>query len=390
MSPSRINESSLVVTPIKHAADKKCTIGAIITGLDLNVISDEDLATLKEAIHQYQYVTIKDQHNLDPVKHWELVTRLDPEAPQVHGHGTVKEFQKTGGLLSKRVVHGLPTAPNVRLIGKGYQGEDHFGIKDFTAAGASNDYHRYPPSADSFAAGNTQFQRWHIDAPLYDREPPHFTALRAVNCPVGPDIQVNWDDGSGLSMKCKPGQTAFVSNTQLYELLSDEEKMLAENSWVEYAPFPYMWIENCKGRPNGLGLETEGKEHKMEEMPEWEPEKIKTYPMVWMRPNGKKALQIHGIAVRKMFLKATPTSEVQVVDDVVKIRELLHSWQQRIIRPEYVLMGPVEEGDVQMWDNWSVFHSAVDYPDHYGSRSMHQANLGASDSPVGPVPIPVS
>lgn len=166
-----------MVTPIKHAADKKCTIGAIITGLDLNVISDEDLATLKEAIHQYQYVTIKDQHNLDPVKHWELVTRLDPEAPQVHGHGTVKEFQKTGGLLSvsdtlvveslcayilqKRVVHGLPTAPNVRLIGKGYQGEDHFGIKDFTAAGASNDYHRYPPSAESFAAGNTQFQRWH-------------------------------------------------------------------------------------------------------------------------------------------------------------------------------------------------------------------------------------
>ncbi|TVY93633.1 putative dioxygenase [Lachnellula willkommii] len=367
MSPSRINESSLVVTPIKHAADKKCTIGAIITGLDLNDITDEDLSTLKEAIHQYQYVTIKDQHNLDPVKHWELVTRLDPEAPQVHGHGTVKEFQKTGGLLSKRAVHGLPAAPNVRLIGKGYQGEDHFGIKDFTAAGASNDYHRYPPSAESFAAGNTQFQRWHR-----------------------PDIQVNWDDGSGLSMKCKPGQTAFVSNTQLYELLSDEEKMLAENSWVEYAPFPYMWIENCKGRPNGLGLETEGKEHKMEEMPEWEPEKIKTYPMVWMRPNGKKALQIHGIAVRKMFLKATLTSEVQVVDDVVKIRKLLHSWQQRIIRPEYVLMGPVEEGDVQMWDNWSVFHTAVDYPDHYGSRSMHQANLGASDSPVGPVPIPVS
>jgi alpha-ketoglutarate-dependent taurine dioxygenase len=78
-----------------------------------------------------------------------------------------------------------------------------------------------------------------VDAPLYDREPPHYTALRAVKCPVGPDIQVNWDDGSNQSMKCKPGQTAFVSNIQLYELLRDEEKMLAENSWVEYAPYPY-------------------------------------------------------------------------------------------------------------------------------------------------------
>lgn len=53
-----------------------------------------------------------------------------------------------------------------------------------------------------------------------------------------------------------------------------------------------------------------------------------------------------------MFLKATPTSEVKVVDDLVEIRKLLHSWQERIIRPEYVLFGPVEEGDVQLWDNW--------------------------------------
>lgn len=87
---------------------------------------------------------------------------------------------------------------------------------------------------------------------------------------------MNWDDGSGLSMTVKPGQTAFFSTIQLYDLLSEEEKMLADNSWVEYAPFPYMWIEKCKGRPNGLGLENEGLEHKIEEMPEWDPAKIKT------------------------------------------------------------------------------------------------------------------
>jgi hypothetical protein len=37
-------------------------------------------------------------------------------------------------------------------------------------------------------------------------------------------------------MKCKPGQTAFISPTRLYELLSEEEQMMADNSWVEYAP----------------------------------------------------------------------------------------------------------------------------------------------------------
>jgi len=79
--------------------------------------------------------------------------------------------------------------------------------------------------------------------------------------------------------------------------------------------------------------------------------------MVWTRPTGKKALQVHGIVVRKMCFKATPTSEVKVVDDVVEIRKLLHSWQERIIRPEYVFMAPVEEGDVGMWGNWVSCYS---------------------------------
>jgi alpha-ketoglutarate-dependent taurine dioxygenase len=100
MSPSRIRETSMSVTPLKHAADKKCEMGATITGLDLNDISDEDLEDLRAATHKYQLVLIKDQQNLDPVKHWELISRLDPTAPQVHGHGTVKDFQKTGGMLA--------------------------------------------------------------------------------------------------------------------------------------------------------------------------------------------------------------------------------------------------------------------------------------------------
>lgn len=153
-------------------------------------------------------------------------------------------------------------------------------------------------------------------------------------------------------MKVKPGQTAFFSTIQLYDLLSDDEKMLADNSWVEYAPFPYMWIENCKGRPNGLGLEDEGLEHQMNDMPEWDTAKIKRYPMVWVNPLGQKALQVHSIAVRKMFLKPTPTSEVEVVEDITRIRKFILSWQERVLLPGYIMMTPVEEGDVQMWDNW--------------------------------------
>ena len=67
-----------------------CKLGAPITGLNLNDISDENLEALREVTHKYQLVVIKDQHEPDPVKHWELVSRLDPTAPQVHGHGRSK------------------------------------------------------------------------------------------------------------------------------------------------------------------------------------------------------------------------------------------------------------------------------------------------------------
>lgn len=207
--------------------------GAIITGLDLNNISDADVESLKTAIWTHKLVVVKGQKDLDPRRHWELVTRFDPDAPEVHSHGDIKTFQQKGGMLSvrepaavpsrslltdfqrNREVHGIPGAENVRLIGKGFQGEDHFGIKNLTFRGLSHDFHAKPLPEEEFQAGNTRFQRWHIDAPLYDREPAWFTTLRCIKQPQGPDVTINWDDGTGYSMKSKPGLTAFFSNCEL-------------------------------------------------------------------------------------------------------------------------------------------------------------------------------
>ena len=101
MSPSAMPKpSSLAVNPIAHGPDKLCNFGAIVSGVDLNDISDEDLQAIKNAVYKYRVIVIKGQHMLDPIKHWEFVTRLDPEAAPVHGHGSVKDFKKKGGFLS--------------------------------------------------------------------------------------------------------------------------------------------------------------------------------------------------------------------------------------------------------------------------------------------------
>jgi hypothetical protein len=106
----------------------------------------------------------------------------------------------------------------------------------------------------NFEVGNTKFQRWHTDAPLYEREPAHFTASHAVKRPVGPDLTVNWEGGRGLSAKVQPGQTAVLQQRAiLHEPWSEEAKTMAEHGRAERAPLPYVRIENCRGGRDGLG-----------------------------------------------------------------------------------------------------------------------------------------
>ncbi|GME48658.1 Clavaminate synthase-like protein [Neofusicoccum parvum] len=393
MSPEALKSecsTSFEVKLLPRTEEQKFNFGVTISGLDLNTISDDDVSALKTAIWTHKLVVIKHQHSLTPPNHWSLVTRLDPSAPALHSHGSPSTFQSKGGVLSKnRPVVGIPGAENVRLIGKGHQGPDHHGLKDLTLKALSHDFHALELPDAEFENGCTRFQRWHLDAPLYERDPAWFTTLRAVRLPRGPDVRIRWDDGSGLEMASRPGLTAFLSNVQLYSMLSEEEKEMADCSWVEYAPWPYKWIENCKGNANGLGLVTEGKENRLEELGEYDEAKIKKYPMVWVNPvTGEKAFQVHGICARKLYIRRSTTEIAEVIDDVVKIRAFLSNIQSRILKPEYICLPEIEEGDIIMWDNYNMFHSAVDYPLKYGPRTMHQANIGASRGPVGPVLIP--
>lgn len=191
-------------------------------------------------------------------------------------------------------------------------------------------------------------------------------------------------------MEVEPGLTAFFSNVQTYELMTPEEQLIADHSWVEYAPHPYQWMSSCRGNPNGLGVATEGREKSLDELGDWNPAFVKHYPMVWVNPvTEEKAFMVHGICARKLFLRSSSDEEPRVIDDVAEVRSWLSAIQSRILRPEYIITPRVEEGDIIMWANWQCFHTAIDYPDSFGPRTMHQANIGASQAPTGPVPIPV-
>ncbi|KZL63849.1 alpha-ketoglutarate dependent xanthine dioxygenase [Colletotrichum tofieldiae] len=345
-----------------------------------------------DAIWTHKVVIVKGQKHIHPRKQWELVTRFDPEAPLVHSHGDLATFNAKGGLLSKgRDVLAIPGVENVRVIGKGYQGENHYGILDRTIRKPlSHGWHDAKLSDDEFESGHTRFQRWHIDAPLYARDPAWFTTLRCIKRPTSPEVTIHWDDGSGQTMKSEPGLTAFFSCVQMYDLMTEDEKRVADHSWVEYAPHPYRWMGECKGKANGLGVVSQGKELTLEELGSYEEASVKKYPMVWVNPvTGEKAFMVHGICARKMFVRSNVDEKPEAIDDVIRIREWLRQIQERVLKPEYIMLPKAEEGDIIMWANYQTFHTAVDYPDNLGPRTMHQANIGASSGPVGPVPLPI-
>jgi len=145
-------------------------------------------------------------------------------------------------------------------MGKGYQGKDHYGLKDIKLSEAFADaYYSKPLPKEDFQKGITRFQSWHMDGPQYAINPPLFTSFRCIKLPEG-EQTVDWADGSGLTKKIKPGRTGFFSTAQLYDMLSDEEKQVVDHSWCEYMYYPYEWILGCRGNPNGLNVANEGRE----------------------------------------------------------------------------------------------------------------------------------
>ena len=110
--------------------------------------------------------------------------------------------------------------------------------------------------------------------------------------------------------------------------------------------------------------------------------------MVWVNQfTGEKAFHVHSICVRKLYLRSSLDEKPRVVDNVDEIHQFILGFQHRILKPEYILLAPAEEGDMVIWDNYSLFHTAIDYPKKWGGRAMHKADTGGSIGPKGPVPI---
>ncbi|KAG8971310.1 hypothetical protein FRC05_011302 [Tulasnella sp. 425] len=369
----------LVPLPLPASADasKFANFGREVKNIHPGTFTPEEFKEIEEALYKYDALLFR---NVDftPEQQYALTKAFDPTS-ESYGHGNNKTGETKRSILHPDL-KTIPRQPQVQLIGNGTV-YDHEGLAE---AKLKHPHHRtfhktvIPPEDD---LSHTRFYRWHIDAALYDLAPPKVTTLYSLNVPRGEAQTLRYDDGTGDELKVPLGTTAFVSGATMFNILPKELKSLAVRSKVKYAPHPYVWMAPAHAMSTGLGIETEGLELPLEELPPWEEEKIKVFPIV------------HPCGVMELIVDPLPAGADREgalypdgahLKDLKEVRDIIYKMQRPAIAPELVYPHDWDEKDLVLFHNRGVLHSVVGAfaPDQV--RAFHQCNLAASSDPVGP------
>jgi alpha-ketoglutarate-dependent taurine dioxygenase len=367
--------SSIRVALAEHPHSSRCNIGAIATHVDVNNLSEADWKIIEDALYRHSVLVLKHQAHVTPNAQFELTRRFDPMCTD-YGHGATLDAKRS---ILHPDLKTIPTQPQVQVIGNGFVPEFE-GLKDITLKHPHHKTFHKTVIPEAEDLDYTRFYRWHIDSALYDLNPPKVTSLMAVSVPKGRTQTLRYDDESGDELAVALGTTAFVSGYTMYDILSDEDKEFVRTTKVEYAPHPYIWMSAARSRSTGLGLESEGRELPLDELPPFEDSKIQTLPMCWKNPvTGKLALQIHPSAIRKLHLR-----DGTVLNDLKEVRDIAYGLQRPGIAPDLVYAHDWEEGDLVLFNNQGVIHSVVGAFSPDEVRIFRQCNLASDIAPEGP------
>lgn len=206
-------------------------------------------------------------------------------------------------------------------------------------------------------------------------------------------VDVHWDDGSNqVKTGVQPGATGFLDTQSLYASLSPADQAFADSSVVEYPASPYQHMSGAKADPLGLRMYSEGREVFLTNpasLDGVDQAGQQTLPMVWLNPvTGAKCLQVHAIIASAIHTTDPLTGHTTSLTDLDAVRARLDGLQRPFVTPANVLFAPTEEGDLLLFANRLVRHSAIDHCAPRGDRLLHQIQLVSSDAPFAPGRIP--
>ncbi|KAJ5207604.1 hypothetical protein N7449_001983 [Penicillium cf. viridicatum] len=226
------------IQPLKHTSRSAVDFGVTIDNVDLENLTDDYFAIIRDALYNHHLILFKNLQNLSPKAQCELTKCFDPSS-EAYGH------DKTRSHDMHKFSMGVPDQPQVQIKGHGFV-DSFMGLHDINLWHPHHrDSHRDVIPEDKSDA-YTRFNRWHIDAALYDLNPPKVTTLMAVKVPQGRRQTVLYDDGSGEELDASLATTAFISGENMFNMLSPQDQEFVLTSKAEYAPHPYVISHRCK------------------------------------------------------------------------------------------------------------------------------------------------
>ena len=361
--------SEMLIEPFAQSA-----FGARVEGFDCADISFDVAAEIRQALHRHQVLHFPDQGHLTPRQEVAFCRAVDVGGTDIwrdQTHNPWERYKVEQGNLAG--TYQLPDEPAVLVLGKG--DIDHHGLR--VTLGGDRSAYGDDPGSQVLGGGALQ---WHIDGPFYQFAPCYYTQMRCIEAPCGAGHWLDYADGSGDRLRCAAGSTAFASGRIAFDLLAADAREDSRRARVHYASRPFQTHYALGNSNNGLRIVDDEAEadflagHDVPGDVIDDPDAL-TYPLVWACPDtGKSALMahprcMHALEIEGQFL------------GIVESRHRLEHWMRPAIDPALVYVHAWQAGDLVMWNNRSVWHSATGKLSRDDRRIMHLTAFNGDAAP---------
>jgi len=354
--------------------------GAALNAHDCAITDSSAVDAIRLALHHYQVLVIRGQQHLTPQQEVAFYRAIDPNGVGVwrdQRNNPWEVFKVAQG--NKAGTYQIPDEPGVLVLGKG--DIDHCGLQ-VTLGGERGAYGR---DQGSQVLGGGALQ-WHIDGPFYGFPPCHYTQMRCIEAPTGSGHWLSYGEDEDTRLWCAAGSTAFASGRIAFELLTPAAQRLCMHTRVHYASRPFEASYALANSGNGLrlvepqaeqdyaaGIDARG-------APVDDP-LAQVYPLVWTcAVTGQHALMPQPRCLHA--IEQTRENGRGHFLGVIESRLRIEAWMRPAIAPDLVYVHAWQAGDLVIWHNRSVWHSATGKLSRDDRRVMHLTAFNGDRAPV--------
>ncbi|MDH3387953.1 MAG: TauD/TfdA family dioxygenase [Gammaproteobacteria bacterium] len=361
------------IQPINDAA-----FGASVSDFDCAAPESAAIDELRTSLHRHQVLVFPDQEHLTPQQEVGFYRSIDTKSNSVWRDQVNNPWEVYKVAQGNRAgTYQIPAEPGVLVLGKGEI--DHHGLR--VTLGGERDAYGKDQGSQVLGGGALQ---WHIDGTFYGHSPCRYTQMRCIEAPAGNGHWLAYDDGGEDRLWCEAGSTAFASGRLAFDLLPAAARQQCLNTRVHYCSNPFQSTYAFGNSNNGLRVVDPEAEQSYRQGKDIAGAVIddplaQVYPLVWTCPvTGRQALMPHPRCLHALEQRGEGGSHFL---GVTESRFLVEAWMRPAIVPALVYVHAWRSGDLVLWDNRSLWHSATGKLSRDDRRVMHLTAFNGDEPP---------